>query len=92
MNKTDLVEKIAASAGISKTNAATAIDTFVDSVTLALKKGDRVTLVGFGTFSVSKRKARNGRNPQTGGVIKIAACRVAKFTPGIELKKQVNKK
>ena len=69
-----------------------AIDEFVDSVTRALKKGDRVTLVCFGTFSVLQRKARNGRNPQTGGVLKIAARRVAKFSPGVELKKQVNKK
>jgi DNA-binding protein HU-beta len=92
MNKADLIDKIAASTGINKTSAAAAIDTFIDSVTSALKKGDRVTLVGFGTFSVSHRKARNGRNPQTGGVIKIAARRVAKFTPGVELKKHVNKK
>jgi DNA-binding protein HU-beta len=92
MNKADLVDKIATSTGISKTSAATAIDTFIDSVTSALKKGDRVTLVGFGTFSVLHRKARNGRNPRTGGVIKIAARRVAKFTPGVELKKHVNKK
>ncbi len=92
MNKGDLVEKIAAATGISKTSAAGAVDTFVDSVTSTLKKGGRVTLVGFGTFSVSQRKARNGRNPQTGSVIKIAARRVAKFTPGVELKKHVNKK
>ena len=92
MNKADLTDKIAASTGISKTSAAAAIDTLINAVTSALKKGDRVTLVGFGTFSVSQRKARNGRNPQTGGVIKIAARRVAKFTPGIELKKHVNKK
>ena len=92
MNKGDLVEKIAASTGISKTAAAAAIDTFVNAVTSALKKGDRVTLVGFGTFSVSYRKARNGRNPQTGSVLKIAARKVAKFTPGVELKKHVNKK
>ncbi len=92
MNKADLIEKIAASTGISKTAAGTAIDTFVDAVTSALKKGDRVTLVGFGTFSVSHRKARSGRNPQTGGVLKIAARRVAKFTPGVELKKHVNKR
>lgn len=92
MNKADLVEKIAASTGITKTSAAAAIDTLVDAVTAALKKGDRVTLVGFGTFSVSQRKARNGRNPQTGGVLKIAARRVARFTPGVDLKKHVNKK
>jgi DNA-binding protein HU-beta len=92
MNKGDLVDKIASATGISKTSAAGAIDTLVDSVTSALRKGDRVTLVGFGTFSVSQRKARNGRNPQTGSVIKIAARRVAKFTPGVELKKHVNKK
>jgi DNA-binding protein HU-beta len=92
MNKGDLVEKIAASTGTSKTAAAAAIDTLIDAITMALKKGDRVTLVGFGTFSVSQRKARNGRNPQTGGVLKIAARRVAKFSPGVDLKKQVNKK
>lgn len=92
MNKTDLIEKIAASAGITKTAAAAAIDCFIDSVTVALKKGDRVALVGFGTFTVAQRQARRGRNPQTGGVLKIAARRVAKFTPGLELKKHVNKK
>ena len=92
MNKGDLVEKIAGAHGISKTSAGGAIDTIIDAVTAALKKGDRVTLVGFGTFSVSQRKARNGRNPQTGGVIKIAARKVAQFTPGVVLKKAVNKK
>ena len=92
MNKADLIDKIAATTGISKTSAGLAIDTMIDGVTAALKKGDRVTLVGFGTFAVSQRKARNGRNPQTGAVIKIAARKVAKFTPGIELKKAVNKK
>ena len=91
MNKGDLVEKIAAAHGISKTASGGAIDTIIDAVTAALKKGDRVTLVGFGTFSVSQRKARNGRNPQTGGVIKIAARKVAKFSPGVDLKKAVNK-
>ncbi len=92
MNKADLIDKIAASTGISKSNTAMAIDTMVDGVTAALKKGERVTLVGFGTFSVSQRKQRNGRNPQTGAIIKIAARKVAKFTPGVELKKAVNKK
>src|ERR1700739_4435576 len=90
MNKADLVDRIAGACKISKTQASTAIDTAVDSVTSALKKGDRVALIGFGTFSVSQRKARNGRNPQTGATIKIAARRVAKFTPGAELKKAVN--
>jgi DNA-binding protein HU-beta len=92
MNKADLVDKIAASSGISKAAAGTAIDTAVDSITAALKKGDRVALIGFGTFSVSQRKARNGRNPQTGATIKIAARKVAKFTPGADLKKAVNRK
>ena len=92
MNKADLIDKIAAGTHITKTQAASAIDTMVDSVTGALRKGDRVALVGFGTFSISQRKARNGRNPQTGATIKIAARRVAKFTPGAELKKAVNRK
>jgi DNA-binding protein HU-beta len=92
VNKADLVDRIAEASGISKVQAASAIDTAVDAVTVALKKGERVTLVGFGTFAVSARKARAGRNPQTGAVIKIAARKVAKFTPGVELKKAVNKK
>ena len=92
MNKADLIDRIASGAGISKTQAAAAIDTSVESITAALKKGDRVALIGFGTFSVSQRKARNGRNPQTGATLKIAARKVAKFSPGAELKKSVNKK
>ncbi len=92
MNKGHLVDKIAGTCKCSKTQAATAIDTMVDSITGALKKGERVTLVGFGTFSVSQRKARNGRNPQTGSLIKIAARKVAKFTSGVDLKKAVNRK
>lgn len=91
MNKADLVDRIAGACNVSKAQATTAIDTAVDSVTSALRKGERVALIGFGTFSVSQRKARNGRNPQTGAIIKIAARRVAKFTPGNELKKAVNK-
>src|SRR3954470_22600447 len=90
MNKADLIDKIAGAADISKAQAGTAIDTLIDGVTAALKKGERVTLVGFGTFAISQRRARNGRNPQTGATIKIAARKVAKFTPGIELKKAVN--
>ena len=92
MNKADIVDKIAEESGITKTQASTALDSTVDSITAALKKGDRVTLVGFGTFATSQRKARTGRNPQTGKPIKIAAKRVAKFTAGAELKKAVNKK
>ena len=91
MNKADLIDRIAAGCGISKTQAGGAIDTAVESITGALKKGDRVALIGFGTFSISQRKARNGRNPQTGATIKIAARRVAKFTAGAELKKAVNR-
>ena len=91
MNKADLVDKISGTSGISKTSAAESIDALIDGITGALKKGERVTLVGFGTFAVSQRRARNGRNPQTGSVIKIAARKVAKFTPGVELKKAVNK-
>jgi DNA-binding protein HU-beta len=91
MNKADLVDRIAAGSDISKAQAAIAIDTAMQSITGALKKGDRVALIGFGTFSVAQRKARNGRNPQTGATIKIAARRVAKFTPGAELRKAVNR-
>jgi DNA-binding protein HU-beta len=85
MNKAELVAKIADDAGITKTQANASLDSFVDAVTKTLKKGDKVTLVGFGTFSVSKRAARNGRNPQTGAVIKIKAKKVAKFKAGKEL-------
>ena len=92
MNKSDLIDKIAAASQITKLQAASAIDTMVTGITGALKKGERVTLVGFGTFCLSQRKARNGRNPQTGMAIKIAARKVARFIPGYELKKAVNKK
>ncbi|MBP6431848.1 MAG: HU family DNA-binding protein [Ferruginibacter sp.] len=85
MNKAELVAKIADDAGITKTQANASLDSFVDAVTKTLKEGDKVTLVGFGTFSVSKRAARNGRNPQTGAVIKIKAKKVAKFKAGKEL-------
>ena len=92
MNKADLIERIAKDAGINKTQADTAINSVLSGVEGELKKGGRVTLVGFGTFSVGARKARTGRNPQTGKPIKIAAKKVAKFTPGAELKVAVNKK
>jgi DNA-binding protein HU-beta len=92
MNKADLVDKIAGGCDMTKTQAAAAIDLTVDSITAALRKGDRVALIGFGTFSTAQRKARNGRNPQTGATIKIPARKVARFTPGAELKKAINKK
>lgn len=85
MNKADLIAKIADDAGITKTQANASLDSFIAAVTKTLKGGNKVTLVGFGTFSVSKRAARNGRNPQTGAVIKIKAKKVAKFKAGKEL-------
>lgn len=90
MNRTDLINSVAKRCRISRSKAARIIDTAVDGITSALKRGDRVSLKGFGTFSVSRRKARNGRNPQTGATIKIAARTVAKFTPGPGLTKAVN--
>ena len=89
MNKAELIAKLAEDAGITKTQANDALDSFTETVTKALKKGDKVTLVGFGTFSVTKRAARNGRNPQTGATIKIKAKKVAKFKPGKELAERV---
>ena len=85
MNKAELIAKIADDAGITKTQANSTLDSFVEAVTKTLKGNGKVTLVGFGTFSVSKRAARNGRNPQTGAVIKIKAKKVAKFKAGKEL-------
>jgi DNA-binding protein HU-beta len=85
MNKGELVSKIADDSGLSKTQANIAVDSFVDAVTKALKSGDKVTLVGFGTFTVSKRNARTGRNPKTGATIKIKAKKVARFKAGKEL-------
>ncbi len=89
MNKGDLVGKIAKDAGLTKRQAEKAFDSLVGGIASALKKGQKVTFVGFGTFSISRRKARKGRNPQTGEPIKIAARKVPKFTPGKELKSAV---
>ena len=89
MNKAELIEAMAAEAKISKADAKRALDAFVNNTTKSLKKGDRVALVGFGTFSVSKRAARKGRNPQTGKEIKIAAKKVVKFKAGADLAKKV---
>jgi DNA-binding protein HU-beta len=85
MTKAELVGKIAEDAGITKVAAAAALDSFMDGVTKSLKDGDKLTLVGFGTFSVSKRAARMGRNPFTGEAIKIKARKVAKFKASKEL-------
>ena len=89
MNKAELIEKMAADAGITKTAAAAALDSMLNHVTKSLKKKKKVTLVGFGTFDVSRRKARTGRNPQTGEAIKIKARTVPKFSAGKALKDAV---
>ncbi|MFI5149740.1 MAG: HU family DNA-binding protein [Bacteroidia bacterium] len=91
MNKAELIDAIASEAKISKAEAGRAVDGFVNATTKALKKGDRVALVGFGSFSVAKRNARTGRNPQTGKTIQIKAKKVAKFKAGADLAKAVNK-
>jgi len=91
MNKAELVDAIAAESKLTKADSQRALEAIVNATTKALKKSDRVSLVGFGSFSVAKRAARNGRNPQTGKAIKIAAKKVAKFKAGAELKKMVNK-
>ncbi|HEY0664562.1 MAG TPA: HU family DNA-binding protein [Gallionella sp.] len=90
MNKSDLVEAIAKSADMPKAAAARALDATIESIKKALKKGDTVSLVGFGTFKVGKRAARNGRNPRTGATIKIKAAKVPKFSAGKGLKDAVN--
>ena len=92
MQKSDLVEIIADDSGISKAAADRALNSLLASVTKELKKGGRVSLVGFGTFSISKRAARMGRNPQTGEAIKIKASKVPKFSAGKTLKDAVKKK
>ncbi len=90
MNKSQLIEKIAEGADISKASAGRALDSFIESVTGALKEGDSVALVGFGTFSVRERAARTGRNPQTGASIEIAAANVPSFKAGKALKDACN--
>ena len=89
MTKAEIVDVVAGEARISKADAAKSIDSFIKGVTKALKKGDKVTLVGFGTFSIKKLKARKGRNPRTGEEIKISAAKTPKFTPGKALKEAV---
>jgi DNA-binding protein HU-beta len=89
MNKAELIEAISSNAKISKADAKKALDGFIETTTKALKKGDRVALVGFGSFSVSKRAARKGRNPQTGKEITIKAKNVVRFKAGAELQAKV---
>lgn len=91
MTKADLITKIAADAKIPKAAAASALGSVIDNISGALSKGDTVTLVGFGTFSVSKRAARTGRNPKTGAAIQIKASKVPRFKAGKSLKDTVNK-
>ena len=90
MNKSDLIDAMAADAGISKAAARAALDSLTSNVTSALKGGGRVSLVGWGTWSVSNRAARTGRNPQTGKTIQIAAKNVVKFKAGAGLSSSVN--
>ncbi|PAJ73141.1 DNA-binding protein HU [Pseudoalteromonas sp. NBT06-2] len=90
MNKSQLIDQMASSADISKAAAGRALDSFINSVSDALKEGDSVALVGFGTFSVRERAARTGRNPQTGAAIEIAAATIPAFKAGKSLKDAVN--
>ena len=90
MNKTELITAISESADISKKDSEKALKAFVDVVTEELKKGEKVQLVGFGTFEVSERAAREGRNPQTGKTMKIEACKAPKFKAGKALKDAIN--
>ena len=90
MNKTELIEAIAKEASLSKKDAEAALNAYTSVVTKTLKKGDKITLVGFGTFEVRKRAARKGKNPQTGEAIKIKAAKVPAFNPGKGLKDTIN--
>ena len=90
MNKSDLIEHIAQQADISKAAASRALEAAIDAITVALKNGDSVSLVGFGTFVATEREARTGRNPRTGDAIKIDKAKVPKFRPGKALKDALN--
>jgi DNA-binding protein HU-beta len=90
MNKAELIDAMAAGSGLSKADAKRALDSFVDATAAALKSGDRISLVGFGSFSVSNRKERKGRNPSTGKEITIAAKNTIRFKAGSELSSSVN--
>jgi DNA-binding protein HU-beta len=89
MNKSELIDAIAAESGLTKADSQRAVESFVDTIAKTLKKGDEVTITGFGKFSVVKRAARRGVNPRTGERVKITASRVPKFSPGAGLKKVV---
>ncbi len=90
MNKAQLIDAIAGDSGLTKADAKKALDSFINVTSGALKTGDRISLIGFGSFSVSERSARTGRNPQTGKEIQIAAKKVVKFKAGSELSDEVN--
>ena len=85
MNKTDIIDILARDAGINKRQASDAIESFMETVAKALRSGEKITLVGFGTFSVTRRAARKGRNPKTGETVRVKAKKVAKFRPSLEL-------
>lgn len=89
MTKADLIEKMANDAGVSKSVAAKALDSLIESIVKSVKKGNKVALVGFGTFALTKRKARKGRNPRTGETISIKAAKVPKFSAGKTFKDAV---
>lgn len=91
MNKAELIEAVASEAGLSKADAKRALESFVNQATIALTKENRISLTGFGSFSISNRSARIGRNPQTGEEINIAAKKVVKFKPGADLSRVVKK-
>ena len=90
MNKTELIDAIVEASGLSKVDAKKAVEAFFTSVETALKKGDKVSIVGFGSWSVADKEARDARNPRTGEIIKVPAKKVVKFTPGAELSDAVN--
>lgn len=90
MKKVELVEAVATEAGLTKADALKAIDATFATITEVLKKGDKITLIGFGTFGVSRREERNGRNPQTGAVVKIPARNAVSFKAGTQLKNTIN--
>jgi len=90
MNKSDLIEKVAAGAGLTKNDASKAVDAVIESITAALREGQAVSLIGFGTFTVRERAARTGRNPSTGELIDIAASRAPAFKAGKALKDALN--